>query len=131
MLKFNGPVWAGSKLALAPMDLASGTVFTMKVWSQRAVPVLFKLEPAAIEVSANHGGSGWEELSFDFGANTATGVTDIALIFDLGVAGDAEADPANWTFYFDDIEQTIGSGGDGGGGRPSQRPSWQRARRRE
>jgi hypothetical protein len=116
MLKFNGAVWAGSKLALeAPMDLASGTVFTMKVWSQRAVPVLFKLEPAAIEVSVNHGGSGWEELSFDFGDNTATGVTDIALIFDLGVAGDADADPANWTFYFDDIEQTTG-GGDGGGG---------------
>ena len=117
MLKFAGQPWGGSTLTLdAAVDIAAGTVITLKVWSQRAVPVLFKLEGMNVERSANHGGSGWEELSFDFTGDSGTGVAAITLIFDLGVMGDAAGDPANWTFYFDDMVLPEAGGGGGGGG---------------
>ena len=107
MLKFAGQPWGGSTFTLgAAVDIPTGTVITMKVWSQRPTPVLFKLEGMNVERSANHSGSGWEELSFDFTGDTGTGVIDTTLIFDLGVMGDAATDPANWTFYFDDIMLT-------------------------
>ena len=117
MLKFAGDVFGGSTLALTtPVDVPANSVFTMKVWSQRVVPVLFKLEGGPVgEISANHGGTGWEELSFDFGAISGTGMNAITLIFDLGVNGAAATDPVNWTFYFDDIAITDGGGGSGGG----------------
>jgi hypothetical protein len=56
-----------------------------------------------VERSVTHTGSGWEELSFDFAGDTGAGVTQITLIFDLGVNGDAGGDADNWTFLFDDI----------------------------
>ena len=67
------------------------------------MPVLFKLEGLNVERSVTHTGSGWEELSFDFTGDTGAGVTQITLIFDLGVNGDAGGDADNWTFLFDDI----------------------------
>jgi len=117
MLKFAGQPWGGSTLTLdAAVDIPAGTVITLKVWSQRAVPVLFKLEGMNVERSVNHSGSGWEELSYDFTGDSGAGVTDITLIFDLGVVGDAAGDPANWTFYFDDMLLPEAGGGGGGGG---------------
>jgi len=119
MLKFAGEVFGGATLDLGgTVDLPANSVFTMKVWSQRAVPVLFKLEGGPVgEVSVTHGGTGWEDLCFDFGALSGNGIDGITLIFDLGVNGDAATDPTNWTFYFDDIDQadTCPSGGGGGG----------------
>ena len=72
----------------------AGSSFTMKVWSPRAVPVLCKFEGLDKERSVTHTGSGtWEELCFDFSADTAgPAVTGITVIFDLGVNGEADQD---------------------------------------
>jgi hypothetical protein len=116
MQKFAGETFAGSTLALSgPVDFAAGQAFTMKVWSPRAVPVLFKFEGLDQERSLSHGGgSAWEELCFDFtGSTTGPATSAITFIFDLGVAGNAGADPANWTFYFDDITQVANCPGTG------------------
>ncbi len=104
MQKFAGQTWGGSTYTLeTPVDIADGSNnFTMKVWSQRAVPVLFKLEGYNLEQSASHTGSGWEELSFDFTLTSGT-LSMITVIFDLGINGDADANAADWTFYYDDI----------------------------
>jgi hypothetical protein len=109
MLKFAGAPFAGSTLPLASaVDFSAGTAFTMKVWSSRAVPLTFKLEGLGVERVANHsGGSTWQELCFDFTGSTAgMPANGLTFIFDNGVAGDAQNDPANWTFYFDNIVQT-------------------------
>ncbi|MFT7314761.1 MAG: beta-glucanase (GH16 family) [Paraglaciecola sp.] len=106
MEKSAGQAWGGTTFALGEsIDLLGDAVFTIKVWSQRAVPVLFKLEGAdggLAEVSITHGGTGWEELTYDF-TGTIDELTGITLIFDLGTMGDVEGDATNWTFYFDDI----------------------------
>jgi len=78
-------------------------MITMKVWASRAVPVLVKFDDMDAERTANHTGSGWEELNFDFTGATSTSETRLTLIFDNGVMGDAASDAANWTFYFDDF----------------------------
>ena len=97
----------------------SNKTITMKVYSETAFPVLFKLETGvnderANEVEVNHGGTGWEELTFDFnnarksyidgnqGAGEAfvpTGQYDKFSIF-LDFGGTTAG-----TFYIDDIEQ--------------------------
>jgi hypothetical protein len=112
MQKFAGEVFGGSTLALpAGINWSQGETFTMKVWSRRPVPVLFKLEGGGLrERSASHaGGSTWQELCFDFtGATAGQPVTGFTIIFDLGVNGAAGSDPDNWTFYYDDIQQKSG-----------------------
>jgi hypothetical protein len=42
----------------------------MKVFASRSVEVLFKLDDLDKERSVTHGGTGWEELSFDFTGDT-------------------------------------------------------------
>ena len=107
MLKFADQIYGGSTLDLGgTLNVPTNSAFTMKVWSSREVPVLFKLEggPAA-EVEVIHsGGSAWEELTFDFTGQTTGDHTAITLIFDNGTNGAAATDPGNWTFYFDDID---------------------------
>ncbi len=105
MLKYSGAVYGGSTLALNnEIDFSDGSVISMKVWSARAVPVLLKLEGINEEVTATHlGGGFWQELEFDFTGVEGPGARAITLIFDLGVMGDAQANPEDWTFYFDDI----------------------------
>ncbi len=119
MQKFAGEVFGGSTLNLGSnVDFSAGEVFTMKVWSTRVVPVLFKFEGLDQERSVDHGGSGgWEELCFDFTGSTAGPASSaITFIFDLGVNGDAINDPSNWTFYYDDIQQVASCPTGGGGG---------------
>ncbi|RKS55556.1 hypothetical protein BC962_0521 [Gillisia mitskevichiae] len=99
----------------------SGTnkTITMKVFSETAYPVALKLETGingerANEVEVNHGGTGWEVLSFDFNnarksyidgnqgvgeAFVAVGEYDNISLF-LDFAGTSAG-----TFYIDDIEQ--------------------------
>jgi beta-glucanase (GH16 family) len=111
MQKFAGEVFGGSTLTLnGEVDFSAGSIFTMKVFASRSVDVLFKLEGLNVERSVTHTGTGWEALTFDFAGSTGAGVTQITLIFDLGVVGDAEGDSNNWTFYFDDI--TLGTAAD-------------------
>jgi beta-glucanase (GH16 family) len=115
MAKYAGQSWGGSTYILdGAVDVAAGTVFTMQVYSSRPVPVLFKIFEPNTEVTAQHSGSGWEELSFDFGT-TAVSMTAITIIFENGVVGDAAGNPANWVFYFDDIVQSVDDGAGGGG----------------
>ena len=116
MRKFAGATFAGSTLVLdEPVNFSRGAAIRMKVWSPRSVPVLFKFEGLDQERTVSHGGgSAWQELCFDFTGSTAGPATSaITFIFDNGVAGNAEADPANWTFYFDDITQSASCGGGG------------------
>ncbi|GAC13198.1 di-heme oxidoredictase family protein [Aliiglaciecola lipolytica] len=103
MQKFFGQPWGGSTFTLPAAIDVEDTVFTMKVWSDRSVNVLFKLEGMNVERNVAHSGNGWEELSFDFAGENGSNVNQITLIFDLGVMGDAAGDPTNWTFYYDDI----------------------------
>jgi len=126
MLKFdpgNGEAFGGTKLPLNDgIDFSEGTAFTMKVWASRSVPVLFKLETVNpfvfAERSGDHSGSGeWEEICFDFTGSTAgLTVSDLAVIFDIGVIGSAATNPDDWTFFFDEITQVASCDGGGGGG---------------
>ena len=57
------------------------------------------------EKDANHGGTGWETLTFDFtGVNgtgvNGTGVNEATLIFISGTSG---AGGGDWTSYFNDM----------------------------
>jgi hypothetical protein len=104
MTKSAGQTWGGSTMTLAtPAVIPADSMVTMKVWSSRAVPVLVKFDDMDAERTANHTGSGWEELSFDFTGATSAGETRLTLIFDNGIMGDLAGDAANWTFYFDDF----------------------------
>ena len=105
MKKFVGRTWGGSTLKLdGAVDFTTASIFTMKVWSARPVPVLLKLEGLNVERTAMHTGMGvWQELSFDFSAEPGSQVTAITIIFDNGTMGNAALDETNWSFLFDDI----------------------------
>ncbi|MEL7022700.1 MAG: hypothetical protein AAGL69_03070 [Pseudomonadota bacterium] len=105
--KFADQPFGGTTLALpAAVDFANGEAYNIKVYATRAVPVLFKLEGLNQERTVTHGGSGWENLCFDFtGTTSGDPATDFTFIFENGVVGDAAGDPSNWTFFVDDIEQ--------------------------
>ncbi len=65
-----------------PVDFSTpDKTITLKFWSQVAVPILLKFEGGLNgerenEVVSNHGGSGWEEISFDFAANAIKSFID-------------------------------------------------------
>src|SRR6056297_71036 len=113
MQKFPDEVFGGTLLNLdEAVDFSEGESCTVKVWSPRPVTVSFKLEeqgnPAGgLTVDEDHSGSGaWEELCFDFtGQAVPPPVVALTIIFDNGTLGQADTDPANWTFYYDDITQ--------------------------
>ncbi len=83
------------------MDLTTENTVTMNVWSETAVDVLLKLEEGtgdAIEVSASHTGSGWENLQFTFGSTDS--YSRVTIFIDaFGTSAGA--------FYIDDIDQTF------------------------
>ncbi|MGB3143567.1 MAG: hypothetical protein WBB24_05630 [Maribacter sp.] len=105
-----------------PVDFSGeNKTITMKFWSTTALPVLLKFEGGVnderqTEVVANHTGSGWEDLSFDFGMDAIksfidgnqgvgepfvpTGQYATMVIFVDGPG------TAAGTFYVDDIAQT-------------------------
>ena len=104
----SGATFGGGTMNLtAPFVVAAGSSFTMNVWSPRPVPVQFQAGIATVDV--NHGGTGWEVLTFDLGG-AAGNVDSISIIFDNGTNGNAGVDPDNWTFYFDDITLVPPSG---------------------
>ncbi|MFQ3277853.1 MAG: hypothetical protein ACI8SZ_002199 [Colwellia sp.] len=104
MTKSAGKTYGGSTLTLdTPAAIPANTIVTMKVWASRAVPVLVKFDDMNAERTANHTGTGWELLDFDFSGATSDSETKLTLIFDNGVMGDAENNSADWTFYFDDF----------------------------
>ena len=104
----SGATFGGGRLNLTtPFVVVAGSSFTMNVWSPRPVPV--QLQGGIATVDVNHGGMGWEVLTFDLG-NAAGNVDSIAIIFDNGTNGNAGVDPFRWTFYFDDITLVPPSG---------------------
>ena len=113
MVKGAPEVWAGSFISLAnPIDFSTRKFIKVKVHSPRVgAKLLLKVE------NQTNGGisfekevattvaNAWEELTFDFTAiNTANSYQKVVLIFDLGTAGDGSA---NYTYYFDDISQSL------------------------
>ena len=113
MVKGAPEVWAGSFISLAnPIDFSTrkfmkvkvhsprvGAKLLLKVENQTNGGVFFEKEVATTVANA------WEELTFDFTAiNTANSYQKVVLIFDLGTAGDGSA---NYTYYFDDISQSL------------------------
>ncbi|MDC6352427.1 hypothetical protein PP178_12775 [Zeaxanthinibacter sp. PT1] len=118
----SGVNWEGGAFNLGtPVDFSGDNkTISMKFWSTVAVPVLLKFEGGVNderqnEVTATHGGTGWEVLTFDF-ANDAvksfidgtqgvgepfvpTGQYATMVIFIDGPGTTAG------TFYIDDIEQ--------------------------
>ncbi len=92
-----------------PVNFTSDKTIKIKIYSTVAVPVLLKFEGAGapVETSADHTGTGWEELSFNF--TTSDSFTTLVLFID---------GPGNTagTFYVDDFIQTETSGGGGGSG---------------
>lgn len=65
-----------------PVDFSTDSkTITMKFWSDVALPVLLKFEDGVngerqTEVSADHGGTGWEVLSFDFASDAIKSFID-------------------------------------------------------
>ena len=117
MIKNAGDPWAGSVLELAaPIDFSVNKHFKMKVWTPGAGrKVLLKAENltngaiAYEQEELSVVGNAWEELVFDFsGINAAESYQKLVFIFDLGTIGDGSA---NFTFYFDDINQFNGGSG--------------------
>ena len=116
MQKFGDQPFGGTRLnpVEVPVDFAAGQAFKMKVWSEREVPVTFKLEETndgtlgIAKVATHNGGSAWEELCFDFTTGVPGNPTiGITIIFDNDVLGAAIGGvfSGDWTFYYDDITQ--------------------------
>jgi hypothetical protein len=121
----SGFTFGGSTLNLdVTVDVVSGSSFTMKVWSQRQVPVLLEPQPQGSGSGAEvlHTGTGWEELTFMLPLATTGTVDGITVIFDVNRIGDAINNPTDWTFYYDDIT-LVPPGGGSGGTEPSDAPT--------
>ncbi|MCZ8020748.1 MAG: PKD domain-containing protein [Cyclobacteriaceae bacterium] len=81
------------------IDLATNKTIAMNVRSTVAVPILVKLEEGTsgpVEVSVNHGGTGWENLKFNF--------TSSAKYSRITMFVDGPGTAAG-TFFVDDIVQ--------------------------
>ncbi|WP_262890100.1 PKD domain-containing protein [Winogradskyella haliclonae] len=82
-----------------PLDLTTDKTVKILFWSTSPVDVLLKLEDgtaADIEVTASHGGTGWEELYFTFDSAASYNVVTFFVDGPGTTAG---------TFYIDDITQ--------------------------
>ncbi|MEQ9118010.1 family 16 glycosylhydrolase [Fulvivirga sp.] len=129
VLQFDRPVganwWSGGVIDLdAPVDASTGT-FTMDLYSTIELGyVELKFEQGAdnISMSATHGGTGWETLTFDTSTGTMAGTPSAAtvLVFTPRITN-SEPPAANPTvaevYYIDNIE--VGAGGGGGGTTPN------------
>ena len=95
------------------LDLSTEKTVTLNFWSESAIDVLLKLEAGTgsdTELTASHGGTGWELLSFDFTSSDSFS----RITFFVDGPGTTAG-----TFYIDDINQTETTGGGGGGDAPT------------
>lgn len=119
----SGNNYEGGSFTLSPaVDFSGSKVITMKFWSDVTVPVLMKFEGGVSgerqnEVTATHGGTGWETLTFNFGTDAVksyidgsqgvgepfvpTGQYAVMTLFIDGPGTTAG------TFYLDDIQQAV------------------------
>ena len=110
IIRSNGAIWAGSKIALQDnLDFSTSNSISMKVYTTAPVGTIvkFKLEGAAgaaerdVEITVS---SQWEVLTWDF-TGEPSNFNFIVFMFDFGNVGDGSATS---TFLFDDIEQWFG-----------------------
>jgi hypothetical protein len=81
------------------IDLSTDQSITMKFWATAPVDILLKLEEGTagpVEITASHGGTGWENIYFTF--NSTASYSRFTLFVD-GPGTTAG------TFYMDDIDQ--------------------------
>ncbi len=84
------------------IDFSMDKGVKMKLYSDQALPILLKFEDgteAPVENVQNHGGTGWEELTFTL--NSSASYNDMVIFVD-------GPGTAVGTFYVDDIEQVAG-----------------------
>jgi len=117
IIKGAGETWAGNVITLsAPIDFSTKKAITMDVWSPRpGGKLILKIEnlddgDIAFEKEVTTvGSSAWEELTFDLtGLDTSNTYQKIVFFFDFGAMGDGGAD---WTFYIDNIKQSVTAAG--------------------
>lgn len=122
----SGNMFEGGTFTLGtPVDFnGDNKTITMKVYSEQSLPVLIKFEAGVngarqTEVVAEHGGTGWEELIFDFAAdavksyidgNQGTGEPFVPTGQYAGITLfiDGPGTTAG-TFYIDDLAQSSGA----------------------
>ncbi|TYA84325.1 PKD domain-containing protein [Seonamhaeicola marinus] len=96
----SGAAWEGFYFDLgAPLDLSTLKTVKTLFWSNTSVDLLLKLEEgngADVEVTASHGGTGWEEVYFTF--DSASSFNRFTMFVD-GPGTTAGK------FYIDDISQ--------------------------
>ncbi|WP_299667771.1 PKD domain-containing protein [uncultured Polaribacter sp.] len=82
----------------APIDLTTDKSIKMLVWSDKALPVLLKLEQgnAFVEMASNHLGSGWETMYFTFDSTASFRKLTLFIDGPGATAGD---------FFIDEISQ--------------------------
>ncbi len=84
------------------IDFSTDKSVKMKLFSDQPLPILLKFEDGTeppVENAQNHGGTGWEELTFTL--NASGSYNDMVIFVDgPGIAAG--------TFYVDDIEQVSG-----------------------
>ena len=109
IVNIGGAFEGGAFTLDTPVDFATDKNITMKFYSTTAVPILLKFEGAGapVETIANHGGTGWEQLTFTFTTSDQFGTLVLFVDGPGATAG---------TFYMDDIEQVAGTGGGGATG---------------
>jgi hypothetical protein len=97
----SGVAYEGISFDLgADIDLTTNKSITMNFWSDSPVSVLLKLEEGTatdLEVTSNHGGTGWEAITFDFISSAK--YSRLTLFVD-------GPGTKSGTFYIDDILQT-------------------------
>jgi hypothetical protein len=108
-VRYDVQTWAGTYLISEALDFSTNNTFTMKVYAPAVnISVLLKLEAPDgefVELTQNTTvANQWEELTYNFGAQTSGFYTKVVIIFNLGVLGDGTA---NSTYYFDDIVFTV------------------------
>lgn len=98
----SGATGEGISFALGRnINLETDRSITMNMWSESAVEVKARLEEGEdddAEATANHGGSGWESVVFDFSSSDGFAVFTL-LIDDTGSSAGA--------FFIDDVIQTV------------------------
>ena len=126
----TGAAYEGATFNLSePLDLSGeNKTLSVKVYSEVAYTVLLKLETGvnderSNEVSADHGGTGWETLTFDFATDATTSYQSESDTGGDAIVPDGQYDQislfldlagnASGTFYVDDLVFEEGDGGAG------------------
>jgi len=118
----NGQFWQGAKVTLPAsivMDLTTDVTVVVDIYSTTAMTIMGKVEsnsgaPAAAD-DENHGGTGWETITFTFntgadGTTTANGNYNLFAVFPNRDGAGGWTNPwASSTTYYDNITAVLGT----------------------